>query len=105
MLFSHKLTDVIVNFAKSPSPGSVIGAHLNMVVANTPSSNLKYFLAANLPSGWVIDKEDEAMILPFGGVFSDLMLESGYMHIQATKPDTVGAEDSSRINCRQISTL
>ncbi len=61
-----------------------------MVVANTPASNLKYFLAAWLPSGWVVTKEEEKDILPFGNIFSHMMLETGYLHIQATKPDTVG---------------
>ncbi len=61
-----------------------------MIAANTPATNLKYFLAAYLPSGWVINREEEEMILPAKDVFGFLVKETGYMHIQATKPDTVG---------------
>ncbi len=70
---------------------SVLGTHLNMVAGNSPSISLTWFLAAYLPSGWVLEgKEEEEMVLPFSDLFSNLLLETGYMHIQATKPDTVG---------------
>ena len=69
---------------------SVMGTHLNMVVSNVPNAHSKWLLAGLLPSGWVLDKEDEAMIFPFSEVVNNMALESGYLHIQATKPDTVG---------------
>ena len=70
-------------------PENVLGLHLNMASVNTPSSNLKYFVSAWFPS-LMLSKADQAKILPFGEKFIFLLKESGYMHIQATKPDTVG---------------
>ncbi len=61
-----------------------------MISPRNPPSNLLYFLAAWLPSDWIVSKKEEAKILPFMDRFGDMLLETGYLHIQATKPDTVG---------------
>ena len=53
-------------------------------------SNIKLVLGGLLPSGLVIPKEQEHKLYPLGSLFSKLMLETGYLHIQATKPDTIG---------------
>lgn len=68
----------------------MIGMHLNMVSVHSPQHDLRWFLASNLPSGFMLSADDEKMVLPFSEKFGDLMLEMGYLHIQGTKPDTVG---------------
>lgn len=60
-----------------------------MVSVNTPSANLKLMTAALFPN-LVLDAKDYAKVVPLGEKFGYLMQESGYMHLQATKPDTVG---------------
>lgn len=52
---------------------------------------LKYIIGAYFPSLVLDDPRKEYQrIYPFWEKFSFLMRESGYFHIQATKPDTVG---------------
>ncbi len=70
-------------------PEQCQGLHLNMVAANTPSANLKWLVSAWLPSLF-LDAKDQAKILPASEKLTFLIKETGYLHIQATKPDTVG---------------
>ena len=56
-----------------------------------PAVTLEYILASFLPAGWVYpSNEDLSRVLPLGDKLAEAMLEFGYMHLQATKPDTVG---------------
>jgi juvenile hormone epoxide hydrolase len=59
-----------------------------MAGVNTPASTLKHFVSALLPQLF-LDQKDEWKVIPFGEKFKFLMQETGYAHIQATKPDTV----------------
>ncbi|KAF4516751.1 hypothetical protein B566_EDAN004590 [Ephemera danica] len=65
------------------------GMHSNMCASNSPASNLYLFISSFWPSLFV-DSELASRLYPLSATFSNLMLESGYMHLQATKPDTVG---------------
>ena len=38
----------------------------------------------------VVDEAHADKIYPLSNVFSEFILEMGYMHLQATKPDTIG---------------
>lgn len=67
----------------------ILGLHNNMCVVNTPLSNIKRMLGAFWPS-MVVDAKYESWMYPYSTFFKTMMLEMGYMHIQATKPDTVG---------------
>lgn len=67
----------------------VLGIHLNMCSIMTPLSFPKMFLAAFKPSMFV-DEQYVDYYFPLGSKFSNMIEESGYMHIQATKPDTIG---------------
>ncbi|XP_051170361.1 juvenile hormone epoxide hydrolase 1-like [Leptopilina boulardi] len=71
-------------------PEKVIGAHLNMCGINTPSSLFWTLLGTYLPSV-VVDKEHASRMYPMSHHFSRLLEESGYFHLQATKPDTIGS--------------
>lgn len=57
---------------------------------NTPLSTIKTFIASFYPS-YFIDEKYVSWTFPFFPKFVDLLQESGYMHIQSTKPDTIGA--------------
>ncbi|XP_001360678.2 juvenile hormone epoxide hydrolase 1 [Drosophila pseudoobscura] len=72
-------------------PENVIGYHSNMCVLNSPLAILKgiygtYFSEKIIPSRFFYDHH-----FPVWDKYADLLRESGYFHIQATKPDTIGA--------------
>jgi len=48
------------------------------------------FLGAYLPSGMILPQTFENKFYPFSSFFSVFLRETGYFHIQATKPDTIG---------------
>lgn len=54
-----------------------------------PKGNILLFLGSLCPS-LIIDKKYESKIYPLSKWFHFQALETGYFHIQATKPDTVG---------------
>ena len=60
-----------------------------MIAVDTISANLKLFVASLVPS-LVLEKKDYGKVVPLMDKLGDLLKETGYMHIQATKPDTVG---------------
>lgn len=71
-------------------PDKVIGMHSNMCLLSSPLQFIKLYIGSYFPSLIGIPKEQEEYIYPLSNKFAYLILESGYMHIQATKPDTVG---------------
>ncbi|XP_055376706.1 juvenile hormone epoxide hydrolase 1-like [Condylostylus longicornis] len=70
-------------------PKNVLGYHSNMCVANSPLAMIKGFIASFIPSTYV-EKAYEDFYFPLKGNFFKLIEESGYFHIQSTKPDTIG---------------
>ncbi|TRY96133.1 hypothetical protein DNTS_015951 [Danionella cerebrum] len=74
-------------------PECVRGLHLNMVIARTDSTPqlLSLVIGRYLPFLVGFTKEDVRRLYPYmeKNVF-DIMRETGYLHIQATKPDTAG---------------
>lgn len=70
-------------------PQNVIGYHSNMCASMGVSSTIKRFVASIYPSLFMPEEHID-FIFPAGEKFSFLMEESGYMHLQATKPDTIG---------------
>ncbi|XP_075228516.1 juvenile hormone epoxide hydrolase 1-like [Lycorma delicatula] len=70
-------------------PSAILGLHSNLCFVNTFNSNLKYILGSFWPS--LIASENEVnKMYPLQKHYGFLLEESGYFHIQATKPDTVG---------------
>jgi juvenile hormone epoxide hydrolase len=49
-----------------------------------------YLLVSSVYPPLFMDQEIADGLFPLSDFFSNLMLEMGYFHIQATKPDTVG---------------
>ena len=67
---------------------------------------MEYILSSILPAGWVYPaNEDLSRVLPLGNKLAEAMLEFGYMHLQATKPDTIGVglnrRETTYISCIQ----
>ncbi len=69
------------------------GLHLNMVIARTDSFGqlLSLVIGRYLPFLVGFTKEDVRRLYPYmeKNIF-DILRETGYLHIQATKPDTAG---------------
>lgn len=70
-------------------PENVIGYHSNMCVVETPTGHLKAFISSFFPT-YFIDEKYVDFVFPRLKKLEQMIIESGYMHIQATKPDTVG---------------
>ncbi|XP_069464798.1 epoxide hydrolase 1 [Ambystoma mexicanum] len=74
------------------APSNVKGLHLNVVFSpQSPSQMLSILFGKYFPGLFGLRDVDVQRIFPFKEkVFYYVMKESGYMHIQATKPDTAG---------------
>ncbi|XP_017464111.1 PREDICTED: juvenile hormone epoxide hydrolase 2-like [Rhagoletis zephyria] len=70
-------------------PQNVLGYHSNMCGTNHPMSHFFKFLRVWFPF-FFVKSEQKVFFKPFGKEFTYIMEESGYFHIQATKPDTIG---------------
>lgn len=70
-------------------PENVLGYHSNMCFVDSPMAHIKAFISSYYPSAF-IEEEYQDFIFPRMEKFAGLILESGYMHLQATKPDTIG---------------
>ncbi|XP_058447699.1 juvenile hormone epoxide hydrolase 1-like [Malaya genurostris] len=81
---------VIGNRVAAFFPDSVLGVHLNMCGLTTPLAQLKTTIASFKPSLFVEDKYVD-FYFPVLPKVKQLIIESGYMHLQATKPDTIGS--------------
>ncbi|XP_076621441.1 juvenile hormone epoxide hydrolase 1-like [Colletes latitarsis] len=75
-------------------PEKVIGLHSNMCSSLPPSNWFLYLVGSYLPS-LVNVNEHYSKFYPISDILLRLVEESGYFHIQATKPDTLGAAVSS----------
>ena len=69
-------------------PQNVKGLHTNMPMSRPKINFAKMILSAIFP--FFLNSEEYSKVLPLSKKFSHLLEESGYFHIQATKPDTVG---------------
>nr|XP_050853843.1 juvenile hormone epoxide hydrolase 1-like [Vespula vulgaris] len=79
---------VITSSMAALYPEKIIGLHSNMCFHINPL-NFWNILGAFFPS-LVVDKQYEHKIYPLTNYFYRLIEETGYLHLQATKPDTIG---------------
>ncbi|CAH0547782.1 unnamed protein product [Brassicogethes aeneus] len=70
-------------------PESVLGFHSNMCVVNTKKSYLWTLLYSLYPQG-IVKQEHVDRMYPLSEAARIRILETGYLHLQATKPDTLG---------------
>ncbi|KZC13710.1 Juvenile hormone epoxide hydrolase 1, partial [Dufourea novaeangliae] len=71
-------------------PEKIIGVHCNMCFTLEPKNLFWSIVGSYIPS-LVVESEHYSKFYPLSKVFIALIEESGYFHIQATKPDTIGA--------------
>ncbi|XP_015187740.1 PREDICTED: juvenile hormone epoxide hydrolase 1-like, partial [Polistes dominula] len=69
-------------------PEKIFGLHSNMCTSKL-FNNFWYIIGTYFPS-LVVDKKYENRIYPMKDKFFFILEESGYFHLQATKPDTIG---------------
>ncbi|CAN7996640.1 unnamed protein product [Ixodes hexagonus] len=83
---------IVARLVATYYPDRVLGVHFNMMDAELgPLALAKLALASWFPSLLYGDKEPaKPFPFPLWPKLRNLLQESGYMHIQATKPDTVG---------------
>ncbi|XP_075985879.1 uncharacterized protein LOC142983004 [Anticarsia gemmatalis] len=70
-------------------PDDVLGHHSNMLVSQHTCSMIRTAVGAVIPS-LIVDDHLADRMYPLSKFFAYLLEEFGYMHLQATKPDTVG---------------
>lgn len=70
-------------------PDNVLGFHSNMCIINTPIANIKSMIASFYPSAFVTKKQ-KGFHFPLSKYMTNSIYEMGYLHLQATKPDTIG---------------
>nr|XP_026496407.1 juvenile hormone epoxide hydrolase-like [Vanessa tameamea] len=71
-------------------PDEILGFHTNMPLSSRPISNVKYILGS-LFSSLIVESKHRHRMYPLKDLLTYLVRESGYFHLQATKPDTIGA--------------
>jgi len=71
-------------------PENVLGYHTNFIGLRTPWAILKTAFASFYPSYFIEDEKYISWMYPFSKEFFFLLQETGYFHLQATKPDTIG---------------
>ncbi|CAH2000394.1 unnamed protein product [Acanthoscelides obtectus] len=72
-------------------PDSVLGFHSNFCVVMTPTSYIKHLVSAISPSfPWYVRPDHYDRVFPIKEKIGSRLRETGYLHIQATRPDTLG---------------
>ncbi|XP_045455131.1 juvenile hormone epoxide hydrolase-like [Melitaea cinxia] len=80
---------LITNIMATFFPDEVLGYHSNMAFLMKPTYTLSTFIGALYPP-LVVEAAARDRIYPLFDFYAHLIEETGYMHIQSTKPDTVG---------------
>uniref|UniRef100_U5EUG0 Epoxide hydrolase n=1 Tax=Corethrella appendiculata TaxID=1370023 RepID=U5EUG0_9DIPT len=80
---------LIGNILATVFQDDILGFHSNMCGSNRPCGMVKSFIASFFPS-YFVDEKFIDFYFPMKQRFIQIIEESGYMHIQATKPDTIG---------------
>lgn len=71
-------------------PENVLGYHSNMCVMQTPLAIMKSIVASFMPEKFLPSRFFHDHHFPLSEKLKFYLEESGYFHIQATKPDTIG---------------
>ncbi|XP_044530566.1 epoxide hydrolase 1 isoform X1 [Gracilinanus agilis] len=82
---------ICVNMAQM-LPSQVKGIHVNMCFISSGAFSMLISLLLGRWFPWLFNfrERDVQLLFPAKKIFNSIFRESGYMHIQATKPDTVG---------------
>ncbi|XP_050077699.1 juvenile hormone epoxide hydrolase 1-like [Anopheles maculipalpis] len=68
----------------------ILGVHLNMCMGSGSPLTIGKMLVSSLVPSYFIEKQYIDFYHPTWPKIVELILEGGYMHLQATKPDTIG---------------
>ncbi|XP_025832017.1 juvenile hormone epoxide hydrolase 2-like [Agrilus planipennis] len=80
----------IISIMGTLYPDSILGVHSNLCrIVYTALPRIQLLIGSIFPS-LIVEEEHEKLVYPLSETIMFLISESGYMHIQATKPDTVG---------------
>lgn len=71
-------------------PDNVLGLHTNFPGVLSFGAAVKKALARSFPN-YFLEEDEKFMLELFEGEMKWMLIETGYLHIQATKPDTLGA--------------
>lgn len=80
---------LIVSHMATIFPEHIMGIHSNFCMVSSSLANLLLMIGSVFPS-FIVKEEEQSKTYPLLSKYMFIMEESGYMHIQATKPDTVG---------------
>jgi juvenile hormone epoxide hydrolase len=80
---------VIVADMAALYPQNVVAMHSSICVSFHPRAPIRILLASIYPS-LVIDEDEVKRLKPLSEHFCNILEESGYLHIQGSKPDTLG---------------
>ncbi|CAH0714809.1 unnamed protein product, partial [Brenthis ino] len=80
---------IIASIMATLFPEEILGHHNNMPALFNPLVTLMTLVGAIYPP-LIVNAEVQDRLYPMSEVYSNLMQETGYMHLQATKPDTIG---------------
>lgn len=80
---------VVVKDLATLFPGNVLGLHCTLGMSVAKLSWVKYLIGGVFPR-LVVSREFEDRMYPIREKLANFLMETGYMHIQATKPDTIG---------------
>nr|AMR44689.1 juvenile hormone epoxide hydrolase [Mylabris cichorii] len=80
---------IIVQHMATLYPEHILGLHSNMCYATSFMITLKTLLFSLKPS-WFLEDRFVKRLYPLKEYYANRLLETGYVHLQATKPDTIG---------------
>ncbi|GJQ78774.1 Jheh2 [Trypoxylus dichotomus] len=81
---------VVVKDLGTLFPENVLGLHCTLAMSVSKVSWMKFLVGSVFPR-LVVSKEFEHQMYPISEKIYNFLMETGYYHIQVTKPDTVGA--------------
>lgn len=80
---------IIASHLSTLFPENIIAVHSNMCGALGPTSSLKLIIASFFPS-YFVTPEQMPFHFPVAPILAEVIEETGHLHIQSTKPDTIG---------------
>lgn len=80
---------VVGNAMATLFPDNIIGFHSNLCNLRTPLAMMKLLVASVYPTAF-LEPQHVEWFFPVGKKFKSFIRETGYFHLQATKPDTIG---------------
>lgn len=81
---------IITTFMSILYPNHVLGLHTNFCFPQTVMSQIQLLIGSVFPS-LIVEPHLADRMYPLSEKYSKIVEEMGYMHLQATKPNTIGA--------------